>query len=112
VLAIIRWPHDNVLWTLGAASLAFAFAARWFVTRRGRWGVRSHILGMGGSYTLLLVAFYVDNGKQLPLWKDLPATVYWLLPTAIGIAMIGRAIWVHPLAAAERREGGAQSWLF
>ena len=26
---------------------------------------------MGLSYILLLTAFYVDNGKSLPLWKDL-----------------------------------------
>jgi hypothetical protein len=27
---------------------------------------------MGLSYILMLIAFYVDNGKQLPLWKDQP----------------------------------------
>jgi len=28
--------------------------------------------GMSLSYVLMLIAFYVDNGKQLPIWKDLP----------------------------------------
>ncbi len=33
----------------------------------------------------MLTAFYVDNGKSLPLWQDLPATLtYWLLPSAVG----------------------------
>jgi hypothetical protein len=41
---------------------------------------------------------YVDNGKSLPLWKELPPTAYWLLPAAIGIPLIGRALLWHPLA--------------
>jgi hypothetical protein len=48
---------------------------------------------MGLSYVLMLIAFYVDNGKQLPpLWKDLPHVTYWLLPLAIGIPLIVRAL--------------------
>jgi hypothetical protein len=31
---------------------------------------------MGLSYILMLIAFYVDNGKQLPLWKNLPHFMY------------------------------------
>jgi hypothetical protein len=27
---------------------------------------------MSLSYVVMLIAFYVDNGKQLPVWKDLP----------------------------------------
>jgi hypothetical protein len=34
---------------------------------------------MGLSYVLMLIAFYVDNGKQLPIWKDLPHFGYCLL---------------------------------
>jgi hypothetical protein len=45
----------------------------------------------------MLVAFYVDNGKQLPLWKDLPHFTYWLLPLAVGIPLIVRALLWHPL---------------
>ena len=33
--------------------------------------MKLHITGMGTSYVLLLTAFYVDNGKNLPLWRDL-----------------------------------------
>ena len=47
---------------------------------------------MGVSYILLLTAFYVDNGKSLPLWKELPSIAYWILPGAIGGPIIGRAL--------------------
>ncbi|GEM_PF-2983053 len=43
------------------------------------------------SYILMLVASYVDNGKQLPLWKDLPHFTYWLIPIAIGMPLVVRA---------------------
>jgi hypothetical protein len=46
---------------------------------------------MGLSYILMLVAFYVDNGKQLPLWKDLPHFMYWLIPMVVGIPFVVRA---------------------
>jgi len=54
---------------------------------------------MGGSYVLMLTAFYVDNGKSLPLWRDLPTLTYWLLPAAVGAPLIARAIARHRLAA-------------
>ena len=53
---------------------------------------------MGLSYVLMLIAFYVDNGKQLPLWKDLPDFTYWLVPLAVGLPLIARALLRHPLA--------------
>jgi hypothetical protein len=34
---------------------------------------------MGTSYIALLTAFYVDNGKNLPLWSHLPNLAYWLI---------------------------------
>jgi hypothetical protein len=57
---------------------------------------------MGTSYVVMLIAFYVDNGKQLPLWKDLPQFMYWLLPLAIGVPLIVRSLLWHPLARAPR----------
>jgi hypothetical protein len=53
---------------------------------------------MGLSYILLLTAFYVDNGKSLPLWKELPPIAYWLLPAAVGMPLIIHALLRHPLA--------------
>jgi hypothetical protein len=63
---------------------------------------RYGITGMGSSYILLLIAFYVDNGRSLPLWKELPPIAYWLLPAAVGIPLIVRALLWHPLV---RRPG-------
>ena len=45
----------------------------------------------------MLIAFYVDNGKQLPLWKDMPHFTYWLLPLVVGVPLIVRALLWHPL---------------
>jgi hypothetical protein len=53
--------------------------------------------GMGLSYILLLTAFYVDNGKNLPLWNKLPQIAFWGLPAAAGIPFIVRALLRHPL---------------
>ncbi len=65
-----------------AAGLAWLGIAH---RRRHRPGDTGRILDMGGSYVVMLTAFYVDNGKSLPLWQDLPATLtYWLLPSAVG----------------------------
>lgn len=96
-LAIVRWTEDYHLFILGALSFAAAYLGR--QARRHSWNnwVRLHLTGMGASYILLLTAFYVDNGKQLPLWKDLPPITYWLLPAAVGIPLIVRALLRHPL---------------
>jgi hypothetical protein len=91
VLAGLRWPHDNYLAALGAVSFAGALIG--YLSRRRHWpGDRAHILGMGTSYIALLTAFYVDNGKQLPLWDRLPTIVFWLGPTLIGGPLMIRAI--------------------
>lgn len=44
---------------------------------------------------LLLTAFYVDNGKQLPLWKELPVWTYWSLPALVGMPIIVWALLGH-----------------
>jgi hypothetical protein len=53
---------------------------------------------MSMSYVFMLIAFYVDNGKQLPIWKDLPPVAYWLLPLAVAAPLIARTLLWHPLA--------------
>ncbi|MEP6495611.1 MAG: hypothetical protein ABJF01_23200 [bacterium] len=58
---------------------------------------------MGTSYTLLLVAFYVDNGAHLPLWRSLPAVSYWLVPTVVGGFLIARTLLTHPIAKSRVR---------
>jgi len=105
-LAAVRWAEDYHLFLLGATSLAAAYLARQARRERWRHWARLHITGMGASYVLLLIAFYVDNGKSLPLWKELPPTAYWLLPAGVGVPLIVRALLWHPLA---RRHGRPQS---
>jgi uncharacterized membrane protein len=60
--------------------------------RRHRRGDTPHIAGMGLSYIAMLTAFYVDNGPHLPLWDRLPTIAFWLLPSAIGLPVMARAI--------------------
>jgi hypothetical protein len=96
-LAAVRWAQDYHLFILGALSFAAAYFGRRARRHRWRHWVRLHITGMGSSYVLLLIAFYVDNGESLPLWRDLPALAYWLLPAAIGVPLIVRALVWHPL---------------
>ena len=95
VLAAMRWSEDRILFLLGVGALVGGFVAR-FAIRRRRW-IRVHITGMGASYTLLLIAFYVDNGAHLPIWRLLPKIWYWLLPTVVGATLIGRALLLHPI---------------
>lgn len=71
-LGILAWPRDTHLLVLAGIALALgalAYTAR--KVRRADW-LRWHITGMGGSYILILTAFYVDNGPNLPLWNLLP----------------------------------------
>jgi hypothetical protein len=96
-LAAVRWAHDYHLFVLGALSFAAACFGRQARRQRWRHWVRLHITAMGTSYVLLLTAFYVDNGKNLPLWKELPPAAYWLLPAVAGIPLIVRALLWHPL---------------
>lgn len=91
-LAVMRWAEDYHLFVLGALSFGAASLGR--AARRGLWRrwPTVHITGMGVSYIVLLTAFYVDNGKNLPVWKDLPPIMYWVLPGAVGIPLIARAL--------------------
>jgi hypothetical protein len=52
---------------------------------------------MGVSYILLLTAFYVDNGPNLPLWRHLPDAAFWVLPAALGAPILIHALLRHPL---------------
>ena len=96
-LAAVRWAEDYHLFILGALSFAAACLGRQARRDRWRYWARLHISGMGSSYVLLLIAFYVDNGKSLPLWRELPPVAYWLVPASIGIPLIVRALLWHPL---------------
>jgi uncharacterized membrane protein len=108
VLSFMRWAENYPLFIIGASAFAIALVARTAV--RARWGAwpRIHLIGMGSSYVLLLIAFYVDNGKNLPLWRDLPPWSYWAIPAAIGAPLILRTLLRHPLTRSKRTGTGLQ----
>jgi hypothetical protein len=97
VLAAVRWSEDYHLFILGSLAFAAAYLGRRARRKRWRAWTRLHIVGMGVSYVLLLTAFYVDIGKSLPLWRDLPSIAYWVLPAAVGVPLIVRSLLWHPL---------------
>jgi hypothetical protein len=103
-LMVALRPEFYYLFILGTLSFASASFGR--MARRRRWQgwVRLHISGMGLSYILMLTAFYVDNGKNLPLWKELPSITYWVLPSAIGLPIILHALMRHPLVTGIQKE--------
>jgi hypothetical protein len=97
-LSVVRWAENYHLFILGSLALTAAILGRNAMRRRRPDRVRLHITGMGFSYILMLTAFYVDNGKNLPLWRQLPQFTFWVLPAAIGIPLIVRVLLRHPLA--------------
>jgi hypothetical protein len=54
--------------------------------------------GMGASYIVMITAFYVDNGPNLPLWRELPHIAFWILPALVGVPILLNAFFRHPLA--------------
>ena len=82
VLSTLRWREDRHLFVLGAFAFAAAFLGRYAI--RGR-RPRLHLSLMATSYVVMLTAFYVDNGANLPLWRSLPHNAYWIVPAAIGL---------------------------
>lgn len=90
-MAAMRWTEDYQLFVIGA--IAMTAATIGYLHRRlRRPGDTAHITGMGTSYIALLTAFYVDNGKNLPLWSHLPHIAYWVLPSLIGLPLLARAV--------------------
>jgi uncharacterized membrane protein len=90
-MAVMRWRQDYPLFLIGAVAVTCAATGWW--ARRRRWpGDGVHIAGMGGSYVAMLTAFYVDNGRQLPVWDRLPTIAHWLLPAVVGVPLIWRAV--------------------
>lgn len=98
------------LFVLGGLSLTFAVGGRRLINGASRYRVRAHLVAMGISYLLLIIAFYIDNGRAPPVWKDLPPALYWGLPVAFGVPLILRALRSHRLARLERaRDGGPRA---
>jgi hypothetical protein len=97
ILAISRWSEDYHLFALGLLSFIAATIGR--TARRHLWlgWPRIHMTGMAVSYILMITAFYVDNGPNLPLWRELPPIAFWILPTLIGAPILLNALLRHPL---------------
>jgi len=108
-LSIIRWPANNHLLALGILSFAAGSGGRRARRRLWRGWVPVHVTGMALSYILLLTAFYVDNGPHLPLWRSLPRAAHGLLPSVIGLPILGWLFKRHPLVVRLRGQpsGGA-----
>lgn len=96
-LSVARWAENYQLFFLGALSFIAATFGR-TVLRQG-WPnrFRVHLASMGLSFILMLTAFYVDNGKHLPLWRELPQWSFWVLPVAVGAPIIIYLMLRHPL---------------
>lgn len=104
-LAVMRWAESYHLFVLGVLSFATAWFGR--AARQRLWPswARLHIAGLGTSYIVLLTAFYVDNGKSLPVWRDLPPVTYWLAPAVVGLPIMIHALLRHPLVRRAMRHG-------
>lgn len=96
-LSFMRWAENYPVFIVGVCAFVCVFVGR--RARRGGWNnsLRVHVTGMGLSYILLLTAFYVETGSQLPLWRLLPPLAFWLLPTTIGLPVIVLTLFLHPL---------------
>jgi hypothetical protein len=94
-IAVWRWAEDSMLFALGAASFLAAAFGRSARRRLLPGWPRLHMTGMGLSYILLLTAFYVDNGKNLPLWRLAPQWAFWVLPSAIGLPVLVWGLLFH-----------------
>lgn len=104
-LASVRWREDAMLFALALAAFAAAFFGRRARQKLWRRWPRWHIVGMGGSYIVMLTAFYVDNGPNLPVWRDLPAAAYWTAPALVGLPILLWALTRHPVVRAEQSAG-------
>ena len=96
-LSILRWPADTHLFVLGILSFGSGWIGRMAKRRLGPGWLRVHVSGMALSYILLLTAFYVDNGPNLPLWRSLPLIALWLLPSIVGLPILVWTLTRHQL---------------
>jgi uncharacterized membrane protein len=96
VMAAIRLREDLHLLAFAAVAAGLGWSG-YRARRQHRPGWPAHHgIGMGGSYIVLLTAFYVDNGPFLPIWSRLPHLTYWLLPSLIGVPAIWVALHRYP----------------
>lgn len=97
VLSIMRWPHNIHLLTIGTFAFILTYTGRRLAHTHARNWTRLHTMCMGMSYILLLTGFYVDNGKNLPFWRQFPQTFFWIFPAIVGMPIIIYVLLKHPL---------------
>lgn len=102
-LALTRWREDYHLFVLGAVSFSAAWLGRTILRQRWHQWPRLHLTLMAASYVLMITAFYVDNGKSLPLWRELPQIAFWILPALVAVPLLLYALRYHPVALAYDR---------
>lgn len=95
LLSLMRWREDYYLFILGGVAFTLATVGRLARRHLWAWWAITHVTCMGMSYVVLLTAFYVDNGANLPVWRLLPHITYWLAPSIVGIPLIVRALVRH-----------------
>lgn len=99
ILSIMRWPHNIHLLCIGTLALAAAWVGQRLVKSSAGRRTRVHTILMGMSYVLLLTGFYVDNGKNLPFWRQFPQWFFWIFPSVAGVPVIIVVLFKHPLNA-------------
>lgn len=109
LLSVMRWKENYDLFILGALAFGAAYLGRRVAGRYQPKALRLHVASMGISYILMLTAFYVDNGKNLPLWRELPQIAFWLLPSLVGVPILLYALLRHPLINAVSRSATTQA---
>lgn len=107
ILSAMRWAENWPLLIVGTIGFAAAWFGRAAARKHGRSWPQIHLLGMAGSYIALLTGFYVDNGKNLPLWRELPDLAFWLLPSAVGVPLTLYVLRRHPVIRAFRQSNEA-----
>src|SRR5215813_12776231 len=101
-LFLLRWPANTHLFVLGILSFSAGVIGRMARRRRRPGWLPVHVTAMAVSYILLLTAFYVDNGPNLPLWRSMPPLAHWLLPSLVGFPILGWVLRRHPLVLRTR----------
>ena len=103
ILSAMRWAENYHLFILGLLSMISAMFGRSVVRAHRRGWPRLHLTGMGLSYILMLTAFLVDNGKFLPVWRELPPLALWFIPGVIGLPFLAYALLRHPVVVGHDR---------
>jgi uncharacterized membrane protein len=92
ILPFYNWSKN--WWLLPVSVVSFGFALKGWLAERHRkdgW-LTAHIKGMLGSYIALVTAFIVVNVHRFEFLKDLPAIIFWILPTICGVPLIRKVV--------------------